>query len=270
MKIFQKIKLFVFAHKIISGIIVIVILFGGYTIYKNSTSTSGETLYTLGTVERGTIISSVDGSGQVSAENQINVTPKVSGTLTYVGVNPGDNVKQGQMLFSLDTTDAEKTVRDAQVSLDNAKLSLQKIQLQDSTENLQTSLDTAYSNSLKDIASTISDSPAILNGLDTILANQNLSDNVVRANGNIGINYRGDAQDTYYKAEMAFQTTRADYASINQNSTPMEIENMLNETLSAEKLLSDAVKSSSTLTDYLSGSTGHPTNYTSLQTSLSG
>ena len=58
---FLKIKAFVFAHKIISVIILAVVMYGGYWIYGNLTSTGGETRYVLTAVTKGTIVSSITG-----------------------------------------------------------------------------------------------------------------------------------------------------------------------------------------------------------------
>ncbi len=270
-KFFQKIKLFVWAHKIISIVAAIAVIYAGYAIYKNATSTAGETLYALGTVSRGTIVSSVEGSGQVSAENQIDIKPKVSGTITYVGVNPGDSVREGQTLFSIDTTDAEKTVRDAQVSLDSAKLSLQQLELQNSSQNLNQGLEKAYTAALSGIASAFQDEPSIVDDVQSVLAEKTMSLDTARSNGgNTGAGYRTAAEDAYYKANSAFDQATLNYANINSSSSNAEIDKMLQETLSASKLLFNAVKSTRDLADYLSISTNRASNYTSTQSSLSG
>src|ERR1035437_5812036 len=115
MSYITKIKSYIVAHKIISTVIAIVIIGIGYWTYNNLTSTSGETRYVSSPVTTGTIISSVDDSGQVSAFNQIAINPTVSGTLTGVNVTSGETVKAGQTLFTIDDTTAQKTVRDAQI-----------------------------------------------------------------------------------------------------------------------------------------------------------
>lgn len=270
-KFFQKIKLFVWAHKIISIVAAIAVIYAGYAIYKNATSTAGETLYALGTVSRGTIVSSVEGSGQVSAENQIDIKPKVSGTITYVGVNPGDSVREGQTLFSIDTTDAEKTVRDAQVSLDSAKLSLQQLELQNSSQNLNQDMQKAYTAALNDVAAAFQEEPAIVDDIQSILADKTMSLNTARSNGgNTGASYRTAAENAYYQANSAFEQATIDYSGVNTNSSPEQIEKILDETLSASKLLFNAIKNTRDLADYLALSTSHASNYTSTQNSLAG
>lgn len=119
----QKIK----AHKKLSIFILLVILGAGYYIYRARTNVPAPTQYILGTVDRGTLTVSVSGSGQVSASNQVDVKPQVSGAVTSVKVTEGQTVKIGQILATLDATDAYKTVRDASLSLDSAKISLAKL-----------------------------------------------------------------------------------------------------------------------------------------------
>jgi len=122
----QKTRVYVAAHKVISLIVVILLVGGAYlTFHKKATA---ETRYVTTEASLGTVVASVTGSGQVSASNQIDLKPKVSGNVTYVGVKAGDSVKQGKLLFSIDSTDAQKAVRDAQTNLDQAKLALQKLQ----------------------------------------------------------------------------------------------------------------------------------------------
>ena len=121
----QKIKNFIVTHKILSLVVVLVLVYGGYTLFGKKTTT--ETRYVTSLAVNGTVVSSVTGSGQVAASNQIDLKPKVAGNVTYIGVNPGDSVKKGKTLFIIDTTSAEKAVRDAQTNLDQANLALAKL-----------------------------------------------------------------------------------------------------------------------------------------------
>jgi macrolide-specific efflux system membrane fusion protein len=117
MNFLNKIKLYIFAHKIISIIVLVIIIFAGRSIYTNLTGTTGEIRYVLSPVTKNTIIASVAGSGQVSVLNQIAISPTVSGTLTAVYAKPGDKVGSGQTLFVIDDANAQKTVRDAEINL---------------------------------------------------------------------------------------------------------------------------------------------------------
>ena len=103
-----KLKRFISAHKFISGAVAAVIIAGGYYGYRTITSTSGETRYVLAVAERGTLIVSVSGSGQVSASNQIDLKPKASGEIIAVAVQNGQSVRAGELVVQLDARDAAK------------------------------------------------------------------------------------------------------------------------------------------------------------------
>lgn len=124
---FKKIFTWIKHHPVIIGFICIVVGSGVY--YKvHSQETATITRYVLGTATRGTIITSVSGSGQVAVVNQVDVTPKVSGTVLKVLVTNGQEVKAGTILAQLDNRSAQKTVRDASANLQSARLALQKLQ----------------------------------------------------------------------------------------------------------------------------------------------
>ncbi len=114
-------------HKIISLLILSLALGGGYYWYTAMQNTSRVVRHVLGTVERGTLIQSISGSGQVSSSNQLDVKPKVSGDIIFLNVNNGDTVRVGSLIAQLDSRDAQKAVRDAEVSLASAQLSLDKL-----------------------------------------------------------------------------------------------------------------------------------------------
>ncbi|MGA2418334.1 MAG: biotin/lipoyl-binding protein, partial [Candidatus Staskawiczbacteria bacterium] len=124
----SKTKALIFRHKFISGIIIIILIAGIYFGYGAIFNKKAGTTYVTSAVTKGTITTSVSGSGQVSASNTISLQFKASGTLTYLPVQNGQNVTAGQLIAELDTTDAEKTVRDAEANLQSAQLALQKLE----------------------------------------------------------------------------------------------------------------------------------------------
>ena len=125
---YQKVKTFIRTHVIRSILIGLVIVFAGNWAYGKMTSTAGVTKYTIGHVERGTISSSISGSGQVSVSQNLGVKPKATGDVTSVLVKKGQSVTAGTPLLQIDARDAAKTVREAQLSLQSAVLSLEKLQ----------------------------------------------------------------------------------------------------------------------------------------------
>jgi len=119
---------FILKHKIITIIVIIVIAGGGFYAYKKVSTGKTQTSYAMGAVETNDIIVSVSGSGQVSASNQADIKTNASGKVLSVNVKAGQEVKMGDVLFQLDSKDAQQTLRNAQIDLANARISLEKLQ----------------------------------------------------------------------------------------------------------------------------------------------
>ncbi|MCX6753107.1 MAG: efflux RND transporter periplasmic adaptor subunit [Candidatus Nomurabacteria bacterium] len=264
-----KIKSFFIAHKTISIIIIIILLVVGYYSYKKITDTSGQIKYITTTVQKGTIIASITGSGQVSVSNQIDIKPKVSGQIMWIGVNSGDKVNTGQALLSIDSTDAQKSVRDAQVALDSANLSLEKLKLQNSDSNLNNSLSKAYSDGLSVVSSTFSDITSEMIGLNNMLLQQNLSYNTVHVNGPTAVAYRTKTDDSYYQTQNLFEKISKDFAVISLSSNGSDIENIINETYQITQVFNDTLKDAKIFVDYIAQDTGKSSDFSGYQTTLS-
>jgi HlyD family secretion protein len=265
----NKIKLYAVKHKIISTVILIVIILVGYFGYHKLTSTSGDTRYITAKVSKGTIIASVSGTGQVSDVNQVDLKPKASGDVVYIGVQNGQKVGAGALLVQLDTKDAQKTVRDAQTNLDSANLSLTKIKIQDSETNMNSTLSKTYDDGFSAVTNTFYDLNSILTGLDAMLATNNLSDNAARTDSNIAKADRDNALNAYYAAKTAFDKNNTDYRLLNNNSPKADIENIIKETYDTTKLLGNAIKSASDFVDFMARGSSNASAFTSYQTTLS-
>lgn len=118
---------FVAKHRTALIFFLLIVAGGGYVAYQKSVQPRNETRSVLGTVERGTLSSTVSGSGQISVSNQVDVKPKVSGDIMTLQVKKGEEIKEGTVIATIDSRDAKKTVRDAQDNLATAKLALQKL-----------------------------------------------------------------------------------------------------------------------------------------------
>jgi len=267
--LYNKIKTYIINNKKKSIIFLIILLAVGYYIYGKVTSTAGDTRYVTAKVEKGTIISSITGTGQVSDSSQIDIKPEASGNITYIAVKPGEKVWKGQTLFYLDSKDAKKAVRDAEISLESANLSLEKLKLQNSEENMNADLVKAYDDGFTAVSDTFLDLLSTITGIESILNEDNISDNSVRMSGQTAINYRNDAEKLYYGVKNAFEKNRINFRKIDRNSSKASIEIIIDETYETAKLLTDTIKSTKNLVDYLSEDTERPTEYASLQDTLS-
>ena len=278
--IFQKIRGYISSHKKTSIFIFLVIAYGGYYIYGKLTDTSTETRYTMAAVEKGTLISSVSGSGQVSASDQMDIKPKVSGDIVSVSVKSGQSVKAGDLIASLDATDALKAVRDAQVNLETAQLTYQKLiapndalsQLQwqntidkatESKKAAQDSLQTAYDSGFNSVSSAFLQLPTIMTGLDSLLFN---SDNSL--GGSIGQQnvdyyasyakmnetdsskadqYATEVKANYTAARASYDANFITYKNTSRNADVKDVESLIVQTYETTKKIADTIKSANNL-----------------------
>ena len=257
----QKIVAYARAHKIISTLVVIAVLYFGYSEYKTLTSTTGETRYVLSTAQKGAIVVSLTGSGQVSTSNQIDVKPKVSGDVVYVGVTNGEQVKAGTLIAELDATDAQKSVRDAQLNLDSAKLSLSKLLLPaDALSLLQTenalaqassTYTQAYSDGYTSVSNAFLNLPTIMTGTQDILSGTELDHtqqnlfayaDLVKTYDDSVLSRRDDVSAKYQIARAMYDKTFAEFTASSQASSHSDIETLIADTYQTSKDVSDVVK----------------------------
>jgi HlyD family secretion protein len=277
MRYFAATKKYLFAHKVISAILIVVVLALGYWEYGNLTNTSGQTLYVLGTVQTGTVISIVSGSGQVSPSDQITINPKTSGTITKVYVTDGQNVSAGEAIASLDATDEYNAVQNAQASLQSAQIALQKLQepadqlsltqdqdaitkAQESETAAQTDLSKAYSDSYNDVVATFLDIPDIMTGLQDVDTGTEASKgvqwnidyykNATENWDNNALTYRDAAYNGYTTALTAYDAALPDYQATSQSSSTSTIESILAETYATAQSISTGLNSANSFLEF--------------------
>ncbi len=258
---FHKTISFARSHKIISAVAVLIVLGGGYFWYSSAHASTKTVSYITESASKGTVVASVSGSGQVSPESQVDLKSKVSENVTYVGVKNGQHVKAGTLLVAFNTVDAQKRVRDAQISLDNANLSMQKLQQNGTTlpldkQQAQDNLDDSYTDAFNAISGTFLDLPGIVSGLDGVLHGteasrntQNMTYYAVSAqpyswqeNDKIE-SYRQAADDAFANAKLVYQKNVDDYRNLTRSSSTASIDSMLQESYITSQTLADAVRS---------------------------
>ncbi len=255
-------------HKIITAIIIVFIISGGFLAYAKIFKNKGVISYVTAQVQKGTLIISVSGSGQVSASNQIDIKPKVAGDIIYIGVKSGEEVKAGKIIAQLDVRDAEKAVRDAQINLDSAKLELEKMKgittsegiLRGLKEKAENDLKKAYEDGFNTVSNAFLDLPDAMAGLNEIIFSSTLGGGgqqnadyyaiAVRDYDEKIFEFRNDAFLKYDSARAAYDKNFVDYKSVSRFSDETAIEKMIDETYDTAKVMAEAVKSTNNLVQF--------------------
>ncbi len=100
----------------------------GAYLYFRPSDVSAQATVTTARVTRGTIASYVSAVGNLQAHQSVDLGFGQTGTVKTINVQLGDQVKAGDVLAELDTTELELQLRSAEVSLKNARLSLAEAQ----------------------------------------------------------------------------------------------------------------------------------------------
>lgn len=272
----KKIISFLLRHKVITVIVAIIVIFGGYYGYKKFKGNNVQISYTLATVQKGTIISSVEGSGQVSTSNQVDVKTKASGDIVYMGAVKGQEVKTGKLLAQIDAQDAQKSVRDAEANLESAKLSLEKLlqptdalsltqaenslaQAQDSKQNTIDSLQKSYDDGFTAVSNAFLYLPGIITGFHDLVFNNTIVSNQANIDYYTDstkiyderiLQYKQDVQTSYQTARASFDKNFDDYKSASRFSSTTTIESLISETYDTAKDIAEAIKNANNLIQF--------------------
>lgn len=249
-----------------SVLTIIVILAGGYWSYRSLTNTSGETRYVVATAQKGTLVVSITGSGQVSTSNQLDLKPKVSGDVTWVGVKAGNIVHAGQALAQVDSTTAKQAIADAEQSLAQAKLQFQKdsaqapVDYQRSLETLdsaKTDLNTTYNDTYNTLSNAYIDLPTAVTGMQNTLYGYDLSKSqwnvdVFRnsTGGSETIKTFADVAERDYKtARTKYDQAIVDYKILTRYSNTNDLEKELTSSTDTTTSIAQALQSELNLLD---------------------
>ena len=102
---------------VLAGAVALRFLGGG-----QSTAAAGLT-YTTAAVERRDITAQITGSGALEAANSYSVTSLAEGNILTADFEEGDQVEEGTVLYTIDTSDLSSSLEQAQLSLDQAQRS---------------------------------------------------------------------------------------------------------------------------------------------------
>ncbi len=249
---------FVIKRKIISIILAIVIILIGYWSYRKLFPAPVINNYVLGNAKIANIVTTITGTGQVTASNQLDIKSKVSGDLVYLNTKAnGTQIKKGTLIAQVDA-------RDALVALESARIAYAKL-TKPATESeilkAQSTLNDAiatnkksYEDAFSTIASTFIDLPTVLSGLNDMLYTSSGyldTENVRSVGQNTGLSYRDKTTASYDKAKGQYDAMSIRYKNLSRTSDTSTIENFLNDTYYLTKDVSEALKNAQNTVDFL-------------------
>jgi HlyD family secretion protein len=129
---FKNVQASIRQHKVATVLVILVLSGAGYYFgfYRPSLSkTDAVAQVKTATAKKEDLRVSVTGSGQVYARNEVSLKPVAAGDaieVLSVSVKNDQEVKKGDLVAVLDTSDALKAVRDAQLSLRSAEIKMRQ------------------------------------------------------------------------------------------------------------------------------------------------
>lgn len=266
---FAKLKAWTLAHKFIAAVIVLILGGGGYEIYRTAAAGSAVPQYALSPAHIGMIRQTVTGTGQVSASNQTDIQAQVSGTVKSITVSVGQNVHAGELIATLDSTNAA-------ISLENARLSLQKIQAPAKASDLSN----AESGVTKSYADAFNSASAAFTDLSTVTAS--LKDMYYGPSGVLTDRYaaflntdrqalRNSTGKEYDALIIDYGRILQEYQSLTPHSATSSIAHLLDGTYGVLKSLVTVLKDTQHTLDVIAAEepTYHPSDVTSASSNVS-
>jgi HlyD family secretion protein len=265
-------------NKLLTGGIAVVLLIGGYFGITEIVSQPASASYIVSTVEKGTLITSISGSGQISAANQIDLKVKSGGDLVYLNVKNGQEVKSGTLLASTDASDASISLRNAQTSLETAKLELEELseptdeltllqaensllQLKESKQKAEDNLIKINEDGYNSVVSVFFDMPGVMTDLENIIYGETISKpksnisayaDMVRLYNEFLISQcEGNVRDSYQTARGVYDDNFEDYKNTDRFASLSEVESLINETYETAKKIAVVIKNTDNFLSYV-------------------
>lgn len=240
---FLKLKNWVLAHKKTAVLLVIILAGTAYGAVRIFSDTTEETRYVLGTVERGNIISSISGTGQVSSSNQVDVKSKSAGDILYLNAKTGQEIKSGSLIAQIDPGDAN-------YELETAKLSYEELitvdtdelrDAEDAVDQAEIDLKDAYVDARATLASSATDMADVMADLDTLFGGY------LNINGRFDISkteegYVDRAKQEWYDADDLLDEFSKAYRTVSNETSDKDIESMISDANKIANSVAQAAK----------------------------
>ena len=210
-----------------------------------SKSQKDNTQYIAQRVRHQDIQISVTSSGQITASNQIDISSLVSGNVSTINVHVGDIVKKGQMIATIDSVDAYRSLLSARLAYEKLTKPAKDRDVLEAKNKVE--------KDYKDISGSLSEMYSgiviVMNGLKSQFTDTNtyLSQNLSSSMSNTGADLRLSAHIAYDQARVSYEKSYSEYKQTNNTDYKglekilSNSQDFLTKTLSALRKANDAI-----------------------------
>lgn len=241
--------------KIIVFLLIISVV--AFFIIKKISQNPEQIRYVLSEVERGTIVVSESGTGQVTASDQIDIKSNLSGEIVYLNLKEGQVVQKNQVLVQLDIREAEKKIKEAELKLKDARLNLTDIKEDRKKDILEAEeeLKDNYNDILNFLTDIFPELSSIVQNIEPIYLESSYKSSqsdfdyylylVEFYNQEYNVSFWGqNSEDRFLEIEEDFKQIREKYWQLSTYSSFQEIEMVFNETEVLLKNISQLLRQS--------------------------
>jgi len=231
-------SLFSDKRKLTAAIVALLVI--GWLVYSHYNIQAAPTTYLTAQAQTATVISTVTGTGQVSDDRSVNITPQSTGKITAINFKQNDQVKAGDVIATVDETNNTIALNQAKAGLASAQASYDEVLAGATAQDIQLAqltvandLQAVQNASSSLVTTTKKDAISVANALNTYLnsglsavpSSQNLDSAAVTLSGN----YTGTGQGSYIitmqnsGSGMTFQVSGLESASGPVRSSPVPL-----------------------------------------------
>ena len=126
--VWKKLGRFIKNHKVISSVIAIVLVaaIAVSAVSAHKRKAEKGSADTEAAAERRTISESISGSSTIEANNEYSVVPLVTGEILEADFEEGDTVKKDQVLYKIDSSTVETSVKSADLAVEKSQIAYDK------------------------------------------------------------------------------------------------------------------------------------------------
>ncbi|MEK7552279.1 MAG: efflux RND transporter periplasmic adaptor subunit [Patescibacteria group bacterium] len=242
-KIWGKIWGFVKKHKILSIIIAIILLIGGFVMASGGDELKTEVLEVVPV----TVAEEISVTGRVESAEKVELAIESGGKIVAINVIVGQEIIKGQTLLRVNSDDLWVRLARQETELERSKIALNK---QETKTNSEDDLKIAYEDGFNIVSETFLDLPSIITDLDDVLSHNYISRDVTSLRyGNAAKDLRKETTKAYFAAKRQFETMQKLYRTLDRESETEAIGSLIEQTYEVAKDVADVVKKVNNLVD---------------------